>query len=97
MPQETPVTAGDSLPAVPVLCHDPLVPDRPLVPPSKAIADDLRRRIAAGEWEHGAQLPTNAQIAEQYGHARRTVSKAMKILEAEGLVVITPNWGTHRA
>ena len=67
------------------------------MPPSRAIADDLRHRIEAGEWASGQQLPPLAALADHYGHAKRTVTKALRVLEAEGLIVITPNWGTHRA
>jgi DNA-binding GntR family transcriptional regulator len=42
-------------------------------------------------------LPTVAALTEHYEVARRTITKALKALEAEGLVVVTPSWGTHRA
>lgn len=78
------------------ICDDPVVPDRPAIPPSLRITADLRRRIEAGEWASGEQLPPIAELAAEYGNARRTVTKALRVLEAEGLIVITPNWGTHR-
>ena len=71
--------------------------DRPRVPPSRHVADDLRRRIAAGEWQPGQQLPTNRALAGEYATTPRTVSKALRTLEDEGLVEIAPNWGTFRA
>jgi DNA-binding GntR family transcriptional regulator len=67
------------------------------VPPGQTVANDLHRRIEAGEWERGEQLPSVRELAAEYGHARRTISRALQILADEGLVVITPNWGTHRA
>jgi DNA-binding GntR family transcriptional regulator len=70
---------------------------RPRTRPSATIAADLRRRIGAGEWEPGQQLPSVAALAEHYGHARRTISRAVKILETEGLVEIDQGWGTFRA
>jgi DNA-binding GntR family transcriptional regulator len=73
------------------------VPDRPRELPSRRIADDLRRRIEAGEWASGQQLPSNAELAGHYNSTRRTVSKALRTLEAEGLVEIQANWGTFRA
>jgi DNA-binding GntR family transcriptional regulator len=36
------------------------------------------------------------ELSEHYGVARRTVSKAIKTLSDEGLIRVTPNWGTHR-
>lgn len=86
-----------SLPGREPVCEDLSVPDRPRELPSRRITDDLRRRIAAGEWESGQQLPSNAELAQHYGSTRRTVSKALRVLEAEGLVEIQANWGTFRA
>ena len=79
------------------MVHNDLVPDRSPVPPSRAIADDLRRRLTSGEWQPGQQLPTNAQLAEHYQVARRTVNRALRVLEDEGLVTIARSWGTFRA
>jgi GntR family transcriptional regulator len=50
------------------------------------IADDLRRAIAVGEFPRGAQLPTEAALAERYGAARGTVRAALQSLTTEGLV-----------
>jgi DNA-binding GntR family transcriptional regulator len=54
---------------------------------AQQIADDLTRRIAAGEYRRGQRLPTYDELAERYGSARRTVSRAVDILKATGLVV----------
>jgi DNA-binding GntR family transcriptional regulator len=89
--------AGDGLAGTLPECHDDHVPDRPAELPSVRVIEDLRRRILAGEWQPGEQLPTVGALAEHYGVARRTVSKALRALQAEHLVVVTPNWGTHRA
>jgi len=59
--------------------------------------DDLRRRCAAGEWKPGERLPAVADLAEQYGVARNTVTKALRRLADDGLVEIVPSWGTFRA
>jgi GntR family transcriptional regulator len=77
--------------------NDQGVPDRSRELPSRRIADDLRRRIEAGEWDSGQQLPSNAELAGHYGSTRRTVSKALRVLADEGLVEIQANWGTFRA
>jgi DNA-binding transcriptional ArsR family regulator len=83
--------------AVLVREDDLVPPDRPRIPPSRHIADDLRRRIAAGEWQPRQQLPSNRALAAEYGTTPRTVSKALRVLEDEGLVEIAANWGTFRA
>jgi DNA-binding GntR family transcriptional regulator len=41
-------------------------------------------------------LPPVAELAAQYGVARNTVLKALRMLVDEGLIEIIPNWGTFR-
>jgi len=56
----------------------------------------MRRRIDAGEWDHGQALPSVATLAGQYRTSRATVAKAMRRLADDGLVEIVPQWGTFR-
>ena len=65
--------------------------------PSRRVEDDLRRRCAAGEWKPGERLPAVADLVQQYGVARNTVTKALRRLADDGLVEIVPSWGTFRA
>jgi GntR family transcriptional regulator len=65
--------------------------------PSDRVLADLRRRIEAGEWDHGEALPAVARLAEQYGVGRGAVSRALRLLAGEGLVRIVSRWGTFRA
>jgi GntR family transcriptional regulator len=71
----------------------PRGPERPY----EVVAADLRRRIAAGEWQSGEALPTVAALAEQYGVSRSTITRVLGILAGEGLVRVVPRWGTFRA
>jgi len=50
------------------------------------IADDLRRRIAAGEYPVGSRLPGIPALQEQYDAALGTVRAAEDILRDEGLL-----------
>lgn len=59
------------------------------------IADDLRDRILAGEWEPGANLPHAAELATRYGVNRDTIGRAIAILESEGLVWAVARRGTQ--
>jgi DNA-binding GntR family transcriptional regulator len=70
---------------------------RPSQTPTARVAADLRRRIDAGEWASGEQMPSTRTISEQYDVSSRTAVKVYRLLADEGLVVITPSWGTHRA
>jgi DNA-binding GntR family transcriptional regulator len=65
--------------------------------PSETVAAGLRARIEAGEWQPGEALPTVAQLAAHYGVARSSVTRALRALEAEGLVRVISRWGTFRA
>ncbi|MGH8932547.1 MAG: GntR family transcriptional regulator [Egibacteraceae bacterium] len=55
-------------------------------PPSKRIADELRRAIDTGELPPGSQLPSERELARSHGTARNTARQAIQILLAEGLV-----------
>ena len=61
------------------------------------VAADLRRRIAADEWQSGEALPTVAALAEHYEVSKATVTRTLRILADEGLVRVVPRWGTFRA
>ncbi|MBM7169814.1 winged helix-turn-helix transcriptional regulator [Streptomyces sp. G44] len=53
---------------------------------SQEVADAIRDRIRAGELRAGARLPTQAELAEEFGVERGTVRQAMKRLQGEGLL-----------
>ncbi|MEU4098597.1 winged helix-turn-helix domain-containing protein [Streptomyces sp. NPDC026673] len=63
------------------------------------VADSLRDRIEAGEIPVDSQLPTQAELVEQFDVARATVQRALKELQDEGYVasiqgkgVFARNW-----
>jgi DNA-binding GntR family transcriptional regulator len=70
--------------------------DRTRIPPSQRVEADLRRRLQAGEWEQEQALPSVARLSGEYKVARNTVVKALRRLEADGLIEIVRNWGTFR-
>ncbi|HEY9371723.1 MAG TPA: winged helix-turn-helix domain-containing protein [Streptomyces sp.] len=61
------------------------------------VADDLRRKIAAGGLKAGQRLDGNAKLAERYGVAAMTVRHALDILRDEGLIVSQQGRGTFVA
>ena len=63
---------------------------------SEVIADRLRARIARGEIAGGDLLPNERTLQEEFGVSRPTLREAMRILEAEGLLV-TPRGGSKGA
>jgi GntR family transcriptional regulator len=54
--------------------------------PSRRIAEALRRAIEAGELAPGARLPSERDLARQYGTARNTAREAIRLLSDAGLV-----------
>jgi len=59
----------------------------------RIIADDLRRRIGAGEFARGRVLPSEAELSEQYDASRVTVRRALEALRAERLVESRQGFG----
>lgn len=55
----------------------------------------LRQAILNGSVSHGAQMPTEQQLAEAFGVSRITAKRAMDELAAEDLVARRRGKGTH--
>lgn len=64
------------------------------MPGYKDLADDLRRRIDAGEWQPGQTIPKIPELMEEYGAAKQTVRDAVGVLADIGLVVALRRPGT---
>lgn len=60
----------------------------------RRIADAIEAEIAAGTLAAGAQLPTEAQLAERFRANRHTVRRALAALASRGLVRATQGRGT---
>lgn len=50
------------------------------------LAEHMRREIQEGKYQPGDSLPTQAELAETHDVSRVTVTNALKVLEAEGLI-----------
>ncbi|MER6712222.1 MULTISPECIES: winged helix-turn-helix domain-containing protein [unclassified Streptomyces] len=50
------------------------------------IADTLRERIRAGRLRSGERLPTQAELAEEFGVERGAVRQALRALQEDGLL-----------
>ena len=55
-------------------------------PASQEIADTLRDRIRSGELRPGERLPTQAELAEEFGVERGAVRQALRALRDDGLL-----------
>ena len=60
----------------------------------RQIADALEDEIASGRLRSGAQLPTEAALAERFGVNRHTVRRALAALARQGIVRATQGRGT---
>src|SRR5207237_9391530 len=60
------------------------------------IVDELRRRILSGTLPRGARLPQD-ELARDFGASSTPVREALRLLEAEGLVVAEPHRGVRVA
>jgi len=64
-----------------------------VVAPYKHIARVLRARIESGELEPGDKLPTLTAVCDDFGVTRGTASRALGLLQEEGLVYYEPGMG----
>jgi GntR family transcriptional regulator len=57
------------------------------IPIYRQLIDQIRRLIAAGQLQAGAELPSVRDLAVEHAVNPMTISKAYALLEAEGLLV----------
>jgi GntR family transcriptional regulator, histidine utilization repressor len=67
-----------------------------MIPPLQyeRIKDHIRRGIAAGTWQAGSQIPSENELARTFSMSRMTANRAIKELEAEGLLERVQGKGT---
>lgn len=58
----------------------------PPVAQSRRIAADIERRIAAGEWQPGDQLPSRAELGRRFGVHEQTIRLAVILLQKRGVL-----------
>jgi len=55
---------------------------------AQIICDNLRRKIVTGLFTTGDKLPAETELIKQFGASRPSVREALRLLEAEGLIVL---------
>jgi GntR family transcriptional regulator, arabinose operon transcriptional repressor len=64
------------------------------IPMYQQILNEIRTRIASGEWSEATQLPTEAELELELQVSRVTIRQALSAAVDEGLVVRLPGKGT---
>ncbi len=87
---------SDVTPSAPSRREAPVPPTRALrtVNLRTQLVDSLRARLSEGEWVEGQQLPTEGELAGEYGVSRSTVRSALQQLETQGLTITRHGMGT---
>ena len=65
--------------------------------PYAQVKQHLKGRLAAGDWPPGVLMPSEAELVAQFGVSRMTVHRALRELQAEGLVERVQGVGTFAA
>ena len=65
------------------------------LPLYQRLRDELLQRMAAGEWNPGDAIPTEAELTHAYGLATGTVRKAIDMLVGEGVLNRQQGKGTY--
>ena len=75
----------------------PVAPPRPVLAPYARVKQFLKDGLAAGQWAPGALMPSEAALVAQFGVSRMTVNRALRELQADGLVQRSQGLGTFAA
>jgi GntR family histidine utilization transcriptional repressor len=67
------------------------------VAPYLRVKQYLKAQLAQGRWPPGALMPSEAELVAQFGVSRMTVNRALRELQAEGLVERVQGVGTFAA
>lgn len=65
--------------------------------PYTFVKEFLKSGLARGDWVPGAQMPSEAELVAQFQVSRMTVGRALRELQAEGLVTRVQGVGTFAA
>ncbi len=65
--------------------------------PYARVKQHLKNGLARGHWAPGALMPSEAELVAQFAVSRMTITRALRELQAEGLVQRTQGVGTFAA
>jgi DNA-binding GntR family transcriptional regulator len=61
----------------------------------RRLAALIRQQIDDGTLQPGRSAPSITSLSQEHGHARQTCSKALRVLEGEGLLARIPGLGYY--
>jgi GntR family transcriptional regulator len=64
------------------------------IPPHQQVAETIRVRIRSRELQPGDRVPGISRMMQEFGIARTTAGKVLAVLKDEGLITVTPGWGS---
>lgn len=67
------------------------------VTPYRQLAELLRARIERGDWQPGRPIASESRLIQEYGLARSTVRRALRLLIDDGTLFVVPQRGTYVA
>lgn len=67
------------------------------VAPYKRVKEYLKRELARGRWQSGAQMPSESELVDRFQVSRMTVNRALRELQSEGLIDRVQGLGTFAA
>jgi len=65
---------------------EPVPPSRPTASKHQEVFSTLLREIESGRWKEGERLPSEADFVERFGHSRITIGRALRDLQAAGVI-----------
>jgi GntR family histidine utilization transcriptional repressor len=65
--------------------------------PYSRVKDFLKNGLASGQWVPGDQMPSEATLVQQFAVSRMTVGRALRELQAEGLITRVQGVGSFAA
>jgi GntR family transcriptional regulator, histidine utilization repressor len=74
-----------------------MVSPETVAPPYQRVKHFLKQGLAAGRWPPGALMPSEAELTAEFSVSRMTVNRALRELQAEGLVQRSQGVGTFAA
>lgn len=77
--------------------HAALAPQSDKRPMYLQIMEQIKQRIAVGDWTEGRPIPSIRQLAVEIAVSVITVKRAYQELEREGIIVTQPGKGSHVA